>query len=29
MAYATTSHLYPELLAPLEGQTVTIYPTQR
>lgn len=26
MAYATTSHLYPELLAPLEGQTVTIYP---
>ena len=26
MAYTTTSHLYPELLAPLEGQTVTIYP---
>ena len=27
MAYTTTSHLYPELLAPLEGQTVTIYPS--
>ena len=27
LAYATTSHLYPELLAPLEGQTVTIYPS--
>lgn len=26
MAYATTSHLVPELLAPLEGRTVTIYP---
>jgi hypothetical protein len=26
LAYSTTSHLYPELLAPLEGQTVTIYP---
>jgi len=26
MAYATTSHLSPDLLAPLEGQTVTIYP---
>lgn len=27
LAYSTTSHLYPELLAPLEGQTVTIYPS--
>ena len=26
MAYATTSHLVPDLFAPLEGQTVTIYP---
>lgn len=26
MAYATTSHLSPDLFAPLEGQTVTIYP---
>lgn len=26
MAYATTSHLLPDLLAPLEGRTVTIYP---
>ena len=26
MAYTTTSHLSPDLLAPLEGQTVTIYP---
>ena len=26
MAYATTSHLVPELLAPLAGRTVTIYP---
>lgn len=26
MAYATTPHLTPDLFAPLEGQTVTIYP---
>jgi hypothetical protein len=26
MAYATTSHLSPDLFAPLEGQTVIIYP---
>ena len=26
LAYATTSHLVPDLFAPLEGQTVTIYP---
>ena len=26
MAYATTAHLVPDLFAPLEGQTVTIYP---
>ena len=26
LAYATTSHLLPDLFAPLEGQTVTIYP---
>ena len=26
MAYATTGHLVPDLLAPLEGCTVTIYP---
>ena len=26
MAYATTSHLTPELFAPLEGQTVILYP---
>ena len=26
MAYATTGHLTPELFAPLEGQTVIIYP---
>ena len=26
MAYATTAHLTPELFAPLEGQTVIIYP---
>ena len=26
MAYTTTSHLVPDLFAPLEGQTVTIYP---
>ena len=26
MAYATTSHLVPDLFAPLEGRTVTIYP---
>ena len=26
MAYATPSHLVPDLFAPLEGQTVTIYP---
>ena len=26
LAYATTSHLVPDLFAPLAGQTVTIYP---
>ena len=26
MAYATTSHLVPDLFAPLEGRSVTIYP---
>jgi hypothetical protein len=26
MAYATTSHLSPDLLAPLQGRTATIYP---
>ena len=26
MAYAMTSHLLPDLLAPLQGRTVTIYP---
>ena len=26
MAYATTSHLSPDLFAPLQGRTVTIYP---
>ena len=26
MAYATTSHLVPDLFAPLEGRRVTIYP---
>ena len=26
MAYATTSHLTPDLFAPLEGHTVTLYP---
>ena len=26
LAYATTSHLVPDLFAPLEGRTVTIYP---
>jgi hypothetical protein len=26
MAYATTAHLTPDLLAPLDGRTVTIYP---
>ncbi len=26
MAYATTTHLVPDLFAPLEGQTVTFYP---
>ena len=26
MAYATTPHLTPDLFAPLEGRTVTIYP---
>ena len=26
MAYATTSHLTPDLFAPLEGRSVTIYP---
>lgn len=27
LAYATVSHLVPELLAPLKGRTVTIYPS--
>jgi len=26
MAYATTLHLSPDLFAPLEGRTVTLYP---
>ena len=26
MAYATTGHLTPDLFAPLEGQTVILYP---
>lgn len=26
LAYATNAHLHPQLLAPLEGRTVTIYP---
>ena len=26
MAYTTTSHLIPDLFAPLEGRSVTIYP---
>jgi hypothetical protein len=26
MAYATTSHLVPDLFAPLEGRSITIYP---